>query len=71
MSPFMFDNCCTEGFMEPNIHDMDVALDGLDDSYAEWLMGQCRLDMPINNGEDLARAMLAGVGWDDFLASRK
>jgi hypothetical protein len=50
---------------------MNAALDGLDDSYAEWLMGQNCADMPICNGDDLVRAMEAGVGWDEFLESRK
>jgi hypothetical protein len=50
---------------------MNAALDGLDDSYAEWLMGQNYQDMPITSGEDLKRAMDAGVGWDSFLESRK
>jgi hypothetical protein len=66
MSRYQFDNVGTEG-----MDSMNAALDGLDDSYCEWLMGQNYPDMPINTGEDLARAVAAGVGWDEFLESRK
>jgi hypothetical protein len=61
---------CYENIGSEGSDSMSAALDGLDDSYAQWLMGQNYPDMPINSEEDLERAMLAGVGWEEFLESR-